>query len=156
MKKILTAAIFFLCLSAFYVSIDSKTFKKLYTLEGTWKMLTKRGAVCEEWKKINDHHLQNRGYMLIGKDTLVSERVALTNTEAGIFYTSTVENQNDKQPIAFKMTSAEGNTFIFENPAHDYPKRIVYKLVTADSLHAYIDDGTDEPKKRQNFYYKKQ
>jgi Domain of unknown function (DUF6265) len=155
MKKTLIAAIIILCCSAFLLT-DSKTFKKLYALEGTWKMLTKRGAVCEEWKKINEHHLQNRGYRVIGKDTLVSERVALTNTEAGIFYTSTVENQNNKQPIAFKMTSAEGNTFIFENPAHDYPKRIVYKLITADSLHAYIDDGTEEPKKRQNFYYKKQ
>jgi hypothetical protein len=155
MKRPAIAIVAILCLSAFYISNDSKTFKKLYALEGTWKMVTKRGTLCEEWKKVNDHYLQSRGYMVIEKDTMINERVALTNTEDGIFYTSTVEDQNNKKPIAFKLTRAEDNMFVFENPQHDFPKRIVYKLATADSLHAYIDDGTGAGKK-QNFYYKKQ
>ena len=46
--------------------------------------------------------------------------------------------------------------FVFENPEHDFPKRIVYKLITTDSLHAYIDDGKEDSKKKQNFYYKRQ
>jgi hypothetical protein len=155
MKKIITGIIITLSLSAFIISGDNKTFKKLYTLEGTWKMNTKRGAVCEEWKRVNKNYLQSKGYMIRGKDTILSEKIALTNTKEGIFYTSTVEDQNNKQAIAFKMTGSENNTFVFENPQHDFPKRIVYKLVTADSLHAYIDDGTETGKK-QNFYYKRQ
>ena len=155
MKKIVTAIIVTLSLSAFIISGDNKTFKKLYTLEGTWRMNTKRGALCEEWKRVNKNHLQNKGYMVKGKDTIISERVSLTNTKEGIFYTSTVEDQNNKQPVAFKMTGSENNVFVFENPQHDFPKRIVYKLITADSLHAYIDNGTETGKK-QNFYYKRQ
>lgn len=155
MKKILIAVIAFTCLSAFIISDSGKTFKKLYALEGTWKMNTKRGAVCEEWKRMNKNYLQNKGYMIKGKDTIISERVALTNTKEGIFYTSTVEDQNNKKPVAFKMTGSEKNMFVFENPQHDFPRRIVYKLITADSLHAYIDDGTETGKK-QNFYYKRQ
>lgn len=155
MKKIVTAIIVTLSLSAFLISGDNKTFKKLYALEGTWKMNTKRGAVCEEWKRVNKNYLQSKGYMIRGKDTILTEKIALTNTKEGIFYTSTVEDQNGKQPIAFKMTGSENNVFVFENPKHDFPKRIVYKLVTADSLHAYIDDGTETGKK-QNFYYKRQ
>lgn len=155
MKKIVAAIIVILSLSAFVFSGDNKTFKKLYALEGTWKMNTKRGAVCEEWKRIDKNYLQNRGYMIKGKDTIISERVVLTNTKEGIFYTSTVEDQNNKQPVAFKMTGSENNVFIFENPQHDFPKRIVYKLISSDSIHAYIDDGTETGKK-QNFYYKRQ
>lgn len=155
MKKVIIATTAIFCLSAFYTVTDNKTFKKLYVLQGTWKMVTKRGAICEEWKKIDDNYLQNRGYMVRGTDTVINERVALTNTKEGIFYTSTVEDQNNKQPVAFKMTKSEDNVFIFENPAHDFPKRIVYKLVTADSLYAFIDDGTETGKK-QNFYYKRQ
>jgi Domain of unknown function (DUF6265) len=155
MRKIIIAITAIIFLGAFNLKDNSKTFKKLYSLEGTWKMNTKRGAVCEEWKKMDKNYLQNKGYMIKGKDTIVSERVALTNTKEGIFYTSTVEDQNNKQPIAFKMTKAEGNMFVFENPQHDFPKRIVYKLITADSLHAFIDDGTEAGKK-QNFYYKRQ
>lgn len=154
MKKILLAIVVFVGLSAF-LPAEKKTFKKLYTLQGTWKMITKRGAICEEWKKIDNNYLQNKGYMVKGNDTLVNERVTLTNTKEGIFYTSTVENQNNKQPIAFKMTKAENNTFVFENPQHDFPKRVVYRFVTTDSLHAFIDDGTETGKK-QNFYYKRQ
>jgi hypothetical protein len=155
MTKIFIAIIATLSLSAYIIADSGKTFKKLYGLEGTWKMNTKRGAVCEEWKIIDKNYLQNKGYMIKGNDTIINERVALTNTKEGIFYTSTVEDQNNKQPIAFKMTGSENNTYVFENPQHDFPKRIVYKLVTADSLHAYVDDGT-ETGKRQNFYYKRQ
>ena len=155
MRKIVIAITGIIFLAAFNLKDNSKTFKKLYVLEGTWKMNTKRGAVCEEWKKMDKNYLQNKGYMIKGKDTIINERVALTNTKEGIFYTSTVEDQNKKQPIAFKMTKGEGNMFVFENPAHDFPKRIVYKLITADSLHAFIDDGTETGKK-QNFYFKRQ
>ncbi len=154
MKKILLVIAVITGLAAF-LQAEKKTFKKLYTLQGTWKMITKRGAICEEWKKIDNNYLQNKGYMIKGNDTLVNERVALTNTKDGIFYTSTVENQNNKQPVAFKMTKADNNMFVFENPQHDFPKRIVYRFVTTDSLHAFIDDGTEAGKK-QNFYYKRQ
>ncbi|MEP7255422.1 MAG: DUF6265 family protein [Ferruginibacter sp.] len=156
MKGSIIAITIILCLSAFYTSDNNKTFKKLYALEGAWKMTTKRGAICEEWKKVDKNYLQSRGYMIKGTDTIVNERVALTNTAAGIFYTSTVEDQNNKQPIAFKMTRAENNMFVFENPEHDFPRRIVYKLIGPDSLHAFIDDGIEGTKKIQNFYYKRQ
>jgi len=155
MGKIIVASIMLFCLSAFNFTDNSKAFKKLYALEGTWKMNTKRGAICEEWKKMDKDYLQNKGYMLRGTDTIISERVSLTNTKEGIFYTSTVEDQNNKQPISFKMTKGEDNVFVFENPEHDFPKRIVYRFVTSDSLHAYIDDGTEAGKK-QNFYFKRQ
>jgi hypothetical protein len=155
MRKMLIAIAAVTCLSAFDFADNTKIFKKLHALEGTWKMTTKRGVIYEEWKKVDNDYLQNRGYIVKAADTVVTERVALTNTKAGIFYTSTVEDQNNKQPVKFKMTKTEANMFIFENPAHDFPKRIVYKLITADSLHAFIDDGT-ETGKRQNFYYKKQ
>jgi hypothetical protein len=155
MKKIVIATAVIFCLSAFFLQDDSVIFKKLYALDGTWKMVTKRGAVCEEWKKMDGNYLQNRGYFIKGNDTIVTERVSLTRNYKGIYYTSTVEDQNNKQPVAFKLTKQENNMFVFENPQHDFPKRIVYNLISADSLHAFIDDGT-ETGKRQNFYYKKQ
>jgi hypothetical protein len=156
MKKVFVSIIAVLCLSAFGVTDNSKkVFKKLYSLEGLWKMKTKRGAICEEWKKVNKNYLQNKGYMINGTDTIITERVALQRSNDDIFYTSIVEDQNNKKPIVFILTKSESNTFVFENTKHDFPKRIVYKIVTEDSLHAFIDDGMDGSKKRQNFYYKK-
>ena len=154
MKALVCGAAVVLCFSAFLLP-GSTVFKKLYALEGTWKMTTKRGVLCEEWKKIDDNYMQGKGYMIKGTDTIINERVALTNTKEGVLYTSAVEDQNNKEPIAFKMIRAENDVFVFENPAHDFPKRIVYRFVTSDSIHAFVDDGS-ETGKRQNFYYKKQ
>ncbi len=155
MKKIILALIIITWLTAFIENDNEKVFKKLYALEGTWKMNGKRGFIYEEWIKVNKDHLQNRGYIIKEGDAVVTERVALTNSKDAIFYTSTVEDQNDQKPIAFKLTASAGHKYVFENPAHDFPRRIVYRLISADSLHAFIDDGT-ETGKRMNFYYKKQ
>lgn len=155
MKKNIIALILIACLSAFVNTKNDKVFKKLYALEGLWKMNGKRGAIYEEWAIINDDYLQNKGYIIKIDDTIVTERVALTNNRDGIFYTSTVEDQNEKKPVSFKMTSSESNQFIFENLRLDFPKRIVYRFISADSLHAFIDDGAGNTK-RQHFYFKKQ
>lgn len=154
MKKIFIAISFTFLLGAFTINEDRKVFKKLYALEGTWKMDGKRGPVYEEWKKPNKNHLQSRSYIIKGADTVINERVSLTNTKEGIFYSPVVEDQNNKNPIPFKMTGHGNNKFIFENPEHDFPKRIVYHLINSDSIHAFIDDGTETGKK-QNFYFKR-
>lgn len=150
---IIVAAIFLV--SFYYPTDNKKVFKKLFALEGVWKMKGKKAVICEEWKRVDKNYMQNKGYMIKGTDTTITERVALTKTKERIFYTSTVEDQNNKKPIAFKMTSATENTFVFENLGHDFPKRIVYQLVTADSLHAFIDDAVEGTKKVQHFYYSK-
>ncbi|MEO6719201.1 MAG: DUF6265 family protein [Ferruginibacter sp.] len=156
MKNILTALLLSLLMSAFIPQdSDPETFRKLYGLEGVWLMKTKNGFIGEEWKKVDANYLQNRGFMIRGTDTTTTESVALRNKEDGIYYTSTVEDQNDKQPVAFKLTSADNNIFVFENAEHDFPKRITYHLVTKDSLSAWIDGGAVQPGKRSSFGYKR-
>lgn len=158
MKNFLAAITFIITLPVF-INRDKhndKIFDQLYSLEGKWIMKTKKGAIGEEWIKVSNDYLQNRGYMIRGNDTIITERVALRNTKEGIFYTSTVEDQNNKQPTAFRLTSADSNIFVFENPHHDYPKRISYTFINRDSLYAWIDDGKDIPEKKSAFRYGRQ
>jgi hypothetical protein len=131
----------------------NKIFKHLYALEGIWRMQTKQGAIHEVWRKVSKHHLRSTGFFVKGADTIITERVSLQNLDKGIYYTSTVEEQNNRRPVSFKLTGSTGNSFIFENPAHDFPKRIVYELVNYDSVHAYIDGGAADAGKRSDFYY---
>ena len=136
-------------------STDIKIFQKLYSLEGVWLMKTKNGFIGEEWHKIDKNYIQSRGFYIKGRDTITTEKVSLKNTNDGIYYISTVEDQNKKLPISFKFTSVLNNTFIFENPEHDFPKRIVYEFIGNDSMHAYIDAGSKGSEARQDFYYRK-
>ena len=120
-------------------------------MQGKWIMFTSKGFIGEEWIKINDDYLRNRGFMIKGKDTIITKRVGFTNTKEGIFYTSTVKDQNNKQPIAFRLTAADDNTFVFENQQHDFPKPISYRFSNKDSLNAWIDDGKKTPEENYLF-----
>ena len=95
-----------------------------------------------------------KSYMVEGSDTTMLETVNLIKEGDDIFYIPVAFGQNDDKPVRFKLTGVNGTAYTFENPDHDFPKRIVYDFIGADTLHAYIDDGTD--KKRQYYNYKKQ
>ena len=157
MKKILLSTGCFIILLAFSFKQDNtKAFKNLYALEGTWIMKTKQGNIIgEQWVKVNDNYLKNKGFYIKGTDTVVTETVELRKEKNEINYISTVVNQNNNQPVAFRLTSSENNTYLFENLQHDFPKRIVYQFTTDKTIHAWIDAGKDGPAERQDFYYEK-
>jgi hypothetical protein len=130
-----------------------KIFQQLSALQGTWEMKTSKGILYEGWQKLNDTLMQGGSYKIKERDTIFLERVSLKHTSEGIFYVPVVE-ENNNQPVKFKLTSYSNNSFVFENPEHDFPKRVIYELVSKDSIHAYIDDGINSAKRSDYFYRK--
>jgi hypothetical protein len=53
----------------------------------------------------------------------------------------------------FKLTRASATEAVFENPQHDFPKRIIYRKGADDSLTASIDGG--EGSKAMTFAFKR-
>ena len=47
---------------------------------------------------------------------------------------------------AFPAERVEADRVVFANPAHDFPKRVIYSRADADTLHARVDDGRDDGK----------
>ena len=45
---------------------------------------------------------------------------------------------------AFPAESVARDRVMFANPEHDFPKRVIYSLVDADTLKARVDDGRDD------------
>jgi hypothetical protein len=86
------------------------------------------------------------GGMLQGKDTVFQERMTIRQDGRDIYYLPMVKDQNDGKPVEFKMTSALGDEFIFENPSHDFPQKITYRHA-GDSLLAEIS-GLQNGKQR--------
>lgn len=41
--------------------------------------------------------------------------------------------------IAAAATGVTGEAVTFEDPAHDFPQRVIYRRVTPDSIHARIE-----------------
>ena len=54
-----------------------------------------------------------------------------------------------RQPVAtFVASVATTDSVVFENPEHDFPQRVGYRRIGADSVLAWID-GTSEGKQRR-------
>lgn len=155
MKKVTVAFISIILLS--FTAVQQQTvFQQLYALTGgTWVMKTKKGYFAERREKKNATTLQNRAFKISGTDTTILEQVELIQTADHIHYISTVKDQNGSQPVLFRLIEAKDDRFIFVNPDHDFPQRIIYHFVAKDSLHAWIEGNYNGKETRSDFYYKR-
>ena len=134
--------------------ISADTFSGLQRLVGgTWKMKNSNGYSCEKWIKVDNNELSSVAFDIKGKDTTVLERVKLINKAGHITYNVTGSKSGEKN--SFKLTSAKNNQFIFEDPKHDFPQRIIYHLVKPNELHAWIDGKYNGRYEKYDFYYKR-
>ena len=135
------------------VPADQDVFNSLRNLEGTWKMDTPRGRLFERWAVVGDHELKGTSFKVSNSDTIILENIQLLRKQNDIFYIPSVQDQNDKKPIPFRLVSATSKRFVFENPAHDYPQRIIYTLINTDSITARIEGTKAGIQKSSDFYY---
>lgn len=55
--------------------------------------------------------------------------------------------------VVFRAAHPSHGEVLFENPEHDFPKRIGYRLVSADSLEAWVDGGESDAGNRTAYPY---
>jgi hypothetical protein len=120
-------------------------------LEGKWISTEDSSQYIEVWTRVNDSLYVSTGYQLQGTDTLFSEKVEIKTRQRTRQYIPQVNNQNGGQPVVFEITSVSDTSFIAENPAHDFPQRIVYNL-RKDSLIAYIEGKTKKGDNHREYF----
>ena len=106
---------------------DSDDFKKLDWLEGTWtRQDVKPGqSGHESWQKISAAEWKGLGVNMTGADTIFVEKMNLVIKDGNIYYVANITE--NKAPVYFKMTAITNDSFICENPQHDFPKKITYQ-----------------------------
>jgi uncharacterized protein YciI len=117
-----------------------------FFLVGTWKMDDKE--LYEHWDKLNDQSLKGFSYSMSSGQMVVMEYLNITQTQNEIVYKATVINQNQGRDINFKLTGAD-NAYVFENPGHDFPKKIVHQKLNETELFVEVSDGN-----KKGFSYK--
>ena len=61
-----------------------------------------------------------------------------------------------RQPVTtFVASVASADSVVFENPAHDFPQRVGYRRIGADSVLAWIDGTSDGKQQRVEFPYRR-
>lgn len=124
-------------------------------LIGEWENISVESEFYEIWSKRNDTVFYGESYLLINKDTVFSEIMMLEQKGIDLLLTPTTNDQNDGNPITFKLISSLNGEFIFENRDHDFPQRIVYTNPKPDSIFAYIEGTQDGEYRKSNFPFRK-
>ena len=148
------ASLFF----AFILPVKQQTFnaadfKKLNAMTGLWKMNTPKGPLYEQWKKSADYLFHVFSYKIKNNDTITLENVEVKFDRGNIWYIPVVNGQNNDQPVPFKLKQINNLEFIFENKEHDFPQRVIYKVISSDSVNARIEGTENGIEKSSDFYY---
>jgi hypothetical protein len=124
-------------------------------LLGKWVIQGETRRFHENWYRANDTLYQAVSYMLHNGDTVFREDVQLIEKGNDLWYIPAVSNQNQGEPVLFRLTGVKNGEYVFENPEHDFPQRIIYSHPHPDSLHARIEGGQDSTYRKQEFFMAK-
>jgi hypothetical protein len=129
---------------------------KMSWVLGSWYMNTPDGTISEEWEKVNDSLYSGFSIMVTPKgDTVFIEDIKLTGNAEGLCYMPTVSNQNKGEEVRFKEKTATGDEIVFENPAHDFPQRIIYRKLSDSTIVASIEGEQNGKMRKEEFSYKR-
>ena len=112
---------------------------ELSWMSGDWQSASGgRAEVEEHWTTPGGATMLGMSRTIAGEKTVEFEYLRIEQRSDGIFYVAYPKAQCPGTD--FKLTSANSTEAIFENPQHDFPKRIIYRK-TDDGLTASIDGG---------------
>jgi hypothetical protein len=125
------------------------TLEDLGWLAGCWRRES-GGLVSEEqWMKPLGRTLL--GVSRTVRDGMLVEYEYLRiveDTTGGMHYVAWPSRQRETWFMLVKSTKEE---FVFENPEHDFPQRIIYRRVGADSLVARVEGVVNEQHRGRDF-----
>jgi hypothetical protein len=145
-----------ICLFSLFVigatQTPSHSISDLSWMSGDWQ--TPAGGRVQ----IDEHWTQPAGRSMLGMSRTVGgdksiefEYLRIEQREDGIYY---VAHPKARCPgTDFKLTRLSSSEAVFENPQHDFPKRIIYRKTSEDALTASIDAG--EGTKSMSFGYQR-
>ena len=92
----------------------------------------------ETWVQKDSNSLTGKGIKVVDTDTTLLESIEIKVDQGHTWYIPTVPDQNNATAIPFKLVSAGDHHFVFENPQHDFPQRIIYSFQTGDAWKHFL------------------
>ena len=122
------------------LTIQNPTLADLAWISGGWQSAPGgRRQVEEHWTSAAGGSMMGVSRTVAGDKTVEFEYLRIEQRADGIFY---VAHPKARCPgTDFKLTRASATEAVFENPQHDFPKRIVYRKTGDDGLTATVDGG---------------
>jgi uncharacterized protein DUF6265 len=134
------------------LSPQTRTVADLAWISGDWQTAPGgRAQIEEHWTKVAGGSMMGMSRTVAGDKTVEFEYLRIEQRADGVYY---VAHPKARCPgTDFKLTNSSANLAVFENPQHDFPKRIIYRKTGDDSLMASIDGG--EGSKAMSFEFRR-
>jgi hypothetical protein len=127
------------------------TIKDVAWIAGCWDSTRNGRHVAEHWMPPEGGTMMGVSRTTSGDKTTEWEFLIIRQGAQGLDYVA----KPSRQPEAtFTAARASATEVVFENPAHDFPKRIIYKR-DGDSLTASIEGTMNGQNRRIDFPFKK-
>lgn len=152
MLKSCAFAVFFALLLTTQASTQTPTLADISWIAGDWQTAPGgRAQIEEHWTQVAGASMLGMSRTVAGEKTVEFEYLRIEQRADGIFY---VAHPKARCPgTDFKLTRASATEAVFENPQHDFPKRIMYRKSGDDALTASIDGG--EGTKAMSFAFRR-
>jgi len=154
MKRLRTIFIALACLS-FLSNVSGQgqtSIADISWIAGDWQTPAGgRAQIEEHWTQVAGATMMGVSRTVAGEKTVEFEYLRIEQRADGIYY---VAHPKARCPgTDFKLNRASATEAVFENPQHDFPKRIIYRKTADEGLTASIDGG--EGTKAMSFGFKK-
>jgi hypothetical protein len=141
--RLLTITTLFIAIASPAMCEQRPTTADLTWMTGCWRFEAKGRVVEEHWMAPAGGALLGMSRTVVGGKLTEFEFIQIRDLPEGLTYIAKPSNQPEAKFVARPAT---GNEVVFENPAHDFPQTIRYRL-SGDALQARID-GTMNGKPR--------
>ncbi len=111
---------------------------------GEWVAGGEKSMVHEEWTELGPQTFEGAGSEILTIDGMVisTESLRMVEMEGGVFYIAKVAE--NELPVAFRLTGCDAGRLEFENPAHNFPRRLEYRRRADGGMTVVVSDGADK------------
>ena len=107
-------------------------------LEGCWKGSRAATTFQEKWSIADNASMIAVSYTTRSGKLFEFEFLRISVRPEGVVY---IAQPGGAPPTEFVANTASPGEIVFENPKHDFPKRIAYQRIDETRIRAWIDGG---------------
>lgn len=122
---------------------------QLAWLSGCWAAQNAEAGSIEYWSSPQGGVMLGASKTVKAGKTVAFEFIQIRALDSGKL--AYIAKPSGQAEATFELASVGANEFVFENPTHDFPQRISYRLVKSGELLARIE-GTRNGKQRSIDY----